>query len=261
MPRSFHALDLVQLPRLDSTAAQTLGTEVLAAARGKTLPASVSEALQDLTLAHRALQAASAQRLAALPSTDPARTKAADTALDASWSALFDLLNGWSKLPDHELGALASGLVARLFPDGLKFVLMAYKLQWAESNTRLLLVKEHKLESELERLGALPLLKRLRDAHKEYGEALGITNVSKVEPATATLRETLSEFCDALRHYIVRVAATVHRNDEKSAAFAQTLLAAVERWSLPGSQTTKPATDTDATPGTTTPVTPPAVGA
>jgi hypothetical protein len=239
MPRTFASLDLVQLPKLDSTAAQTLGTEVLAAAKGKNLAPNVADALDQLSTAHRALQAASAQRLPTTSSADPTRTKSADAALDLTWSALFDFLTGWSKLPDHENATIASNLLSQIFPEGLKFVLLAYKLEWAESNTRLLLIKERKLDAEFDKLGAAPIIKRLRDAHKEYGEALGVTSATKAAVAMAKLRDVLDEFSGALRHYIVCVAASVRKKDAKSAALAEALLAPVQNWTAPGGQSTK----------------------
>jgi hypothetical protein len=234
MTRGFDSSDLVQLPRLDSASAQTLGTQVLATAKGKTLTASITEALDDLASSHHALQTAATQRLPTLEGADPTRAKNADQALDASWSALFDFLTGWSKLPDHANAEVASKLLAQLFPEGLRFAQLAYKLEWAESNTRLLIIKERKLEAELETLGAAPIIKRLREAHKEYGDALGVTTAAKASVAAATLRDALDEFSDSLRHYIVRVAASVRKRDPKSAALAQLLLAPVQSWQTPG---------------------------
>jgi len=239
MGRTFASLDLVQLPKLDSVGAQTLGTEVIAAAKGRTLASNVSDALGELAASHRALQAASARRLPTTASADPARTKAADAALDLTWSALFDFLRGWSKLPDHGNAVIADNLLAQVFPEGLKFVLLAYKLEWAESNTRLLLIKGRELDAEFEKLGATPILKRLREAHKEYGQALGVTSATKAAAANATMRDVLEEFSAALRHYIVCVAASVRRNDGKSAAFAEALLAPVQSWTTPGGQVAK----------------------
>jgi hypothetical protein len=239
MQRTYASLDLVQLPKLDSTSAQTLGTEVLVAAKGKKLAEHVADSLAELSTAHRALQSASAQRLPTTISADPARTKAADNALDLTWSALFDVLTGWSKLPGHDSASVAENLLAQVFPEGLKFVLLAYKLEWAESNTRLLLIKDRKLDSDFDKLGATPILKRLRQAHIEYGEALGVTSATKESVATANLRDVLDDFSGALRHYIVCVAASVRKNDAKSAALAEGLLAPVQRWTSPGGQYVK----------------------
>jgi hypothetical protein len=244
MARSFASLDLVQLPRLDGASAQTLGTEIISTARDQKLSGPVSEALDELIVAHRALQSAAAQRLPTTVSEDPARTKAADIALDASWSALFDLLNAWSKLPGHAHADLATTLISQIYPEGLKFVLLPYKIEWAESQTRLLLIKDRKLDAGLEQLGAAAFLKRLRDAHKEYGDALGVTTAAKAELATTSLREALDAFCDALRHYIVCVAASARTKDSKSGELVQALLAPVQRWSSPGQAAKVPAPTT-----------------
>jgi hypothetical protein len=103
----------------------------------------------------------------------------------------------------------------------------------------LLLIKDRKLDAEFEKLGAAPIVKRLRDAHKEYGEALGVTSASKVVAANANLRDVLDEFSAALRHYIVCVAASVRTKDAKSAALAEALLAPVQNWTTPGGQSAK----------------------
>jgi hypothetical protein len=239
MTRTLASLDLVQLPKLDTTSAQTLGTEVLAAAKGKNLASNVSDALDEFATAHRALQAAAAQRLPTTTSADPARAKTADANLDLTWSALFDFLTGWSKLPDHENASIANNLLSHVVPEGLKFILLAYKLEWAESNTRLLLIKDRKLDAEVDKLGGGPILRRLREAHKEYGDALGVTSATKAVIANANLREVLDEFSAALRQYIVCVAASVRKKDAKTAALADALLAPVQSWTTPGGQSSK----------------------
>jgi hypothetical protein len=234
MARSFSALDLVQLPKLDASSAITLGTEVFAAAKSRDLVDPVTEALTDLGAAHKALQSAVVRRLPSVAAADPVRSRAADIALDASYGALFDFLSAWSKLPDHDNAPLAAELAAQIFPEGLKFVLAPYKVEWAESQSRLSLIKQLGLEASLDKLGAGPILKRLREAHKEYGEATGITTAANAEEATASVREAFDEFANALRHYIVRVAASVRKQDRKSDELARSLLAPIERWETPG---------------------------
>src|SRR5262245_2249335 len=154
MARSFSAVDLVQLPNLDAGSAQALGAEVLNAAeeakKAEPLPESVAEALAELSQALQVLRKAAAKRLA--PPGDPQRAKLADQAIDAVWSGFFDWLSGWAKMPGLPKAKIAASLITKLFSDGLKFVLLAYKLEWAESDARLLLIKEQKLEAEIEQL-------------------------------------------------------------------------------------------------------------
>lgn len=232
MKRSFHAFDLVQLPRLDAAGAQALGSEVLTVARSKELPEPLAESLAELSAAHRALVSTAAARLP-LPRVDPAVSKAADSALDASWSALFDVLGAWAKLPNHPRAAVAASLQSQIFPEGLKFLMLAYKLEWAESNTRLKLIKSRELDAEIEALGAASILKTLRDAHRRYGEVLGITALRDEEEPTALLREMLDAFAGALRQYVVRVAASVRSKDPSSAELAAELLSPIVSWQTP----------------------------
>ena len=80
-----------------------------------------------------------------------------------------------------------------------------------------------------EKLGGALVLQQLRDAHREYGEALGIT-VEGQEVATAGVREPLNEFTDALRAYVLAVAAHADPKDEVSIELTNALLAPLYRW-------------------------------
>src|SRR5262249_24525722 len=152
---------------------------------------------------------AAVERLPAI--ADPLRAKAADLAIDAVWSGIFDWLTGWSKMSGLPEAQTAASLLLQLFPDGLKFVLLAYKLEWAESDTRLLLIKERGLDAELQKLGGEKILKKLHAAHKEYGEAIGIGGAPA--PDIPRIREALDDFVDALRTYVVRVTASVSKKN------------------------------------------------
>src|SRR5262249_40162335 len=157
----FSAVDLVQLPNLDVASAQALGAAILNAAdKAKAeapLPESVDEALAELSQALKVLRKAAVKRLA--PPGDPLRAKLADQAIDAAWSGFFDWLSGWAKMPGLAKAKIARALLAKLFADGVKFVLLAYKLEWAESDARLLLIKEQNLDVEIKELGGEDILK------------------------------------------------------------------------------------------------------
>ncbi|AUX42875.1 hypothetical protein SOCE26_043120 [Sorangium cellulosum] len=254
MKRTFTAVDLVQLPKLDSSSAQALGTEVLTAARrvlgdrgaARKVPEGVLEAHEDLTVALGALTKAAATRLPSVPAEDTARARAADLAVDSIWSGLHDVLVGWSKIPGLPEAELATSARATLFPRGLKFTQLAYKLEWAESNTRILLLKDNGLEAQLKRLGAGKILERLYEAHKDYGAALGITSpVEGAEVEVTNLREALDELVEALRTYVVRVSGMISRRDPTKTEIAQQLLAPIENW-RPAAARGKPA---EAPPG------------
>lgn len=235
MGRSFGIVDLVQLPPLDASSAQTLGTAVLAAAgQYKKLPAQVDEAVDGVSTTLDTLNSVVVRRLPATPIVDGQRAKTADVAIDAGWSSVFSWATGWSKMPGLPEAEVAAGLIETLFPKGLKFTQLPYKLEWAESNTRLLLIDERGLEADFEKLGGEKLLARLRALHAAYGDALGITDVLAEETNVTTLRDALAAFIDALRVYVVRAASLLSPKDEKSTTMARALLAPIEQWETPG---------------------------
>jgi len=237
MSRTFESLDLVQLPRLDASSAQALGKEVIVAAKGERLPAAVAEALAELTAVHTALERTVALRLPTSAGPDPARTKRADAALDAGWSALHDVVAGWSRAENLRQGTVAATLLPKLFPEGVRFVLLPYKLEWAESSARLRLIKDQGLDRDLDKLACGPILEQVREAHQEYGDALGVTAAVENDNGVANIRDALDTFVGALRDYVVRVAASISKRDPKTRVLAQALLAPIQRWEVPGGGT------------------------
>lgn len=255
MKRTFTAIDLVQLPRLDASGAQTLCTEVLSTAKpiladkaaAKKIPEGVVEAYEDLAHALDTLNGVVATRLPLAASADPAREKAADVKVDAIWSGLRDVLIGWSKIPGIPEAQIASSLRAMLFPNGLKFTQIAFRLEWAQSNTRIVLIKERGLEPQLKKLGAGKILEQLYEAHREYGEVLGITSPAEVaEPDGPTVREALAELMEALRTFVVRVAGMISKRDPKRTELAEQLLAPIKSWESTAARNRAPEAPADA---------------
>jgi hypothetical protein len=237
MARSFSANDLVTLPKLDARAALALGAALVTAAKThlaknkqKELPARIAKANAKLSAATSHLQATVASRLST-STGDSARAQAADRALDAGWSALYDWLTGWSKLPRSSQAKVAAPILAELYPEGLRFIQLAYKLQWAESAARLERIKKVKLDEAIKDLGGEPFLKDLRACHKEYGDALGVTEVPP-ENVTMSIREALDAFSASLRKYALAVTAHAEDEDENegAAALADALLAPLTEW-------------------------------
>ncbi|NUQ78998.1 MAG: hypothetical protein HUU21_36205 [Polyangiaceae bacterium] len=236
MARSFSADNLVTLPKLDARAALTLGAALATAAKTyltknkqKEFPPRIAKANAKLTAATAKLQATVASRLST-SSNDSARAQAADRALDAAWSALYDWLTGWSKLPRSPQAKIAAAILVDIYPEGLRFILLAYKLQWAESAARLDKIKSAKHDDAIKTLGGESFLKDLRACHKEYGDALGVTEVPS-EKVTTTIREALDAFSTALRKYALTVTAFAEdEDDESSAKMADSLLAPLTAW-------------------------------
>lgn len=130
--RSYSAHDLVTLPTLSAASAVALGQQLLTAANAQpSLPALIVTRLGALQTAQAALR--QALGIAAQTPSDPKNTRTADIAEDHAWRALHDWLLGWCKLQSAE-GDQARAMVAALFPTGLSFTKLAYKLEWARAN-------------------------------------------------------------------------------------------------------------------------------
>jgi hypothetical protein len=230
MTRSFDAADMVVLPVLDVSGAITLGEALLTAAEeaGKThkLPKVVSKALGVLANRHQALRAGAAERLNAGQNVDGTRTVLADRRIDAAWGALSLWLAGLSKLPeDLPQSAQAHTILVDLFPDGLKFLTLPFKIEWAESELRIVRLSTQKYDATIESLGGKVFLDELLAAHAAYGEALCIKKTPEKPAAEANLRDALTAFRNALRAYVLRVSAQVEDDDMESGDLADALLA------------------------------------
>ena len=227
--RTFTTGNLVQLPRMDALSAQALGTQLLANARKLTdVPAPVTETLVEVQVTLDALNRAAGTRLPVTVTVDPVRTKAADVVIDACWGGLHDWLNGWAKIPGIPQAQTATSLRDQLFPRGLKFLTLAFRREWAESNTRLLIIEERQLEPAIQALGGATILEALRAAHLEYGDAQGITAIADVDVVETTIGEALSAFMEALRGFVVQATAMVRKNDAKTEELSQLLLEPIQ---------------------------------
>jgi hypothetical protein len=234
MARTFSAPELITLPRLSAGAALSLGTELVTVANAqRSLPAPIGKskkrleaALEELRGARRAAHEADA--------IDTSAAATADQTLDAGWSSFYSFLQAWAKLPGE--GAARASFARRLldlvYPDGLKFTQLGYKLEWAESQTRLDRLAEKANVALVKELGGELFVRVLREAHREYGVALKITEAKEEAKAAAKVRAPLDAFADALRRYALRVTsyAEDEDDDEAAGALAAKLLAPLATW-------------------------------
>ncbi len=225
------ALDLVTMPRLSASNAVALGTELLAKADAQgALPAGfdkargrLEEALERLRASHSVLEDA--------PVLDVQAVSEADRELDAAWSALYSFLQGWAKLPrkDAERGA-AQRLLESIYPNGLKFTLLTFKLEWAESKARLDRLEDEPYAGLLAGLGGTPFKEELRTALKAYGEALHMTNPEGARATSAHEHAPLDEFVEALRGYVLQASAHGEHAEGDARTQAEALLAPFTTW-------------------------------
>lgn len=225
--------DLIQLPRFDSVGAVALGEQLLQAANAeKELPRSVQRAKEALEEDLAKLRAASVARLASAAASAPAVVADADRALDGCWTALYDWLTGFSKLPDTTREAKeARGLLTELYPDGLSFILLPYEVEWRQSDLRLSRLANEPLGDRVRELGGQVFLDSLRHAHATYGRLLGLPRPTGFkDPHAAGLSEALESFVAALRVYARKMMVHVELESPDTAELSNRLLEPLLHW-------------------------------
>ena len=225
--------DLIQLPRFDAVGAVALGDRLIAVPLTAALPRTIEKSREDLIQALAALRAATTARLAELDRADPEAAAASDDDLDNAWTALFEWLTGFSKLPDGILQAEeARTLLAELYPEGLSFLQLPYELEWSESDGRLRRIADEPLGERIRALGGQPFLDALTAAHREYGKVLGLRRkgAGKGVVSQPAVHDALFTFTAALRVYALKVTAHVDVEEAETAALANALLKPLMSW-------------------------------
>lgn len=234
MARSYTAQNLITLPRLSAAEASVLLTQLLAAAsaeakaaKGKELPPPIERSRTRLTYAHVALDEVVAPQVAG----DTKAKRKADRWIDAAWSAGFDWLSGWCKLPPEKNPHLEQAKALRdlVFADALAFTKLPYRIEWQESKVRLDAIAREGHEKTFKQLGGAAFLANLTEAQEGYGIALGITVPATVE-ATREVRVRLLAALDAVRDYVNRVAAHAEPDVPGSEELAEALLLPLSVW-------------------------------
>ncbi|HEU4404000.1 MAG TPA: hypothetical protein VFS43_01705 [Polyangiaceae bacterium] len=240
MYRSFSPLELVTVPRTSAASAMALGTALLTAARQEPkLPPRFVRSLERLEAECETLRASRTLRDEA-QEIDASVANQADQDLDVAWSGLHNLLVGSTKLgvtPEGvERGARARAVLTWVFPSGLRFLTLPYRDQWAESQTKLDRLAEPAMAEHLEALGAGPFVRAVEAAYEAYGEALYLTKRKAEVKAHVKVREPLERVLDAVRRYVVQVAAYLddHEDDAESQAMVRVLLEPLATWKSSG---------------------------
>jgi hypothetical protein len=231
--RSFTVDDLIQLPRFDAVGAVTLGEKlVTVAAAEPELPRAIRRAKEALEEDLASLRRAAAARLASAAAESPAVVAEADRTLDGCWTALFDWLTGFSKLPAGTPEAdEAQQLLATLYPDGLSFILLPYELEWNQSDLRLARIHTESLGDRIRALGGEVFIKALMGAHASYGKLLGLPRPTGPAASGApSVAEALDGFAAALRVYALKVTAYVEVDEPETAALSKRLLEPLMHW-------------------------------
>lgn len=226
---SLASSDLIQLPRLTAAeAAGLLGEMLAAASRVGPLPAGIERSRQRVAAAHEALERAITG--ISVGAEDADRQREADRAVDSAWEATHLWLSGFCRLPDGasaHVGA-ARALFAQLFPDGVGFTRLPYKIQFAESQARLDSIASEGQEETFAALGGSCFLAELHRTHRAYEEAL--KPLLEMDDDPTCRNEELAAALPALRQYVSRVVSYSDPGIAGSEALSNALLAPLSRW-------------------------------
>lgn len=251
MARSYTAHSSIQLPRVNAGEASVLVTQILTAAtaeaktaKGKELPPPIERSRARLTLALAGLEEVVAPQIAG----DTQVKRRADRVIDTAWSASFDWLSGWCKLPVEKNPHLdqANALMALVFPDALAFTKLPYRIEWQQSKLRLDAIEREGHEKTFKQLGGAAFLANLTEAQAAYGIALGIT-VPATQESASEVGTRLVAILAAVRDYVTRVMAYAEPDVPGSEDLAEALLLPLHGWETTH-RAAAPAAPVDAAP-------------
>jgi hypothetical protein len=234
MARSFTAQSTIQLPRLSAAEASVLVTQILTAAsaeakaaKGKELPPPIERSRARLILALTSLDEVVAPQIAG----DTQVKRRSDRVIDNAWSAGFDWLSGWCKLPVESNPHLeqANALMTLVFSEALAFTKLPYRIEWQQSKLRLDAIAREGHEKTFKQLGGAAFLAHILEAQEAYGIALGITAPATAE-ATREVGVRLLATLAAVRDYVNRVAAHAEPDVPGSEELADALLLPLSVW-------------------------------
>lgn len=198
--------DYVSVPRTSASSAVSLGISLLTVIP-KPAPQAVRFAATRMRETVVDLQREWGRELAA--SSGATLPRDADVRLDRAVGATSMRLEAYAMLaPEHVPQAEpAKAAIGRLFPQGLRFLNLAYPEQWAHCERLLKTIDgDEQLAQDLEQLVGKPILSELRSAQAAYGEALGIT-AERTTPQAVPLLERLNAVRAAISGYALQIVA------------------------------------------------------
>jgi hypothetical protein len=230
MARDIAIDSMVSLPRLTGESATTLAEQLLFAAeqeKGEGLPQSIERPRVRLRAATDSL----AFTLQPKETPDSKACLLADFAEDDAWRSLSNWMSGLSTLPDGsypELDRMRT-LHRLLFGEGLSFLKLTFREEWAASKNRIDAMADGGYEPLIEKLGGGPVLTALKNAQKRYGEVLGINAEMKVKESPA-VGENLRNLIGVMKTYVVKAAAHADPDEPGSEELSTALLMPLLQW-------------------------------
>jgi hypothetical protein len=221
----FDASPYVRAPRGSVPAIVGLSIKLLSAVPTHP-PPGVRAAARRLRRATVALQERWAERERA---PKPATLRPFDIIDDNAWSALRGRIADYARLPvaTFPKAARAAEIHDSLFPN-LGFLNLEYATQWSECEMRLKRIDAEGLAAEIDEIAGPEFLANVRAAHKQYGDALGITRRATEETEVPNLARPLRAVCEAIAHYAVQVVAMRDPDQDADGAMLRTIRTALK---------------------------------
>lgn len=215
-----------QLPPLDAPGTVAMATSTLASAP-KAAPPAVKKALKKVVSTLAEMK----EVLAGEPIAMPDVSRAADLSLDRSWGGLSGRISSYTFLPEDRYPKVstANELMRTLFPDGLSFLKLPYRQEWAESERRLERIEMMGLEAKIHEVAGRDHLEEVRRAHLVYGEVLGITRPNPLAQAPERA-EKLRALRKALNHYVLNLLACLDEEDPETEEMVRRALQPIDEF-------------------------------
>ncbi len=247
MARELAIGTMVSLPRLNGSSAFALAEQLLTTAdaeKGSGLPIFIERPRVRLKTATMALK----NELQPQEEADSGVRVAADREVDNSWRSFSEWLGAMAGMPDGSVADLdkVRTLNGILFGEGLSFIVLSFREEWTQSETRLKAISDGGYEPVIDSLGGAPFLKNVKSTHGHYGEAIGIKAPLKADESPE-VREHLTKLTAAMKAYVVKTVAFADPEEPGSDALSEALLVPLTQWkdtpSRPGSSADAPASE------------------
>lgn len=149
---------------------------------------------------------------------DARKIRPLDEAVDNAWGALKGRIESVGRLPDSASphAARAREIVAAIFDDGLKFLLLDSKSEWEEGEQRLERIVEEGFERDVIDIAGRDHYEHLKAAQAALGEVLGIGTSAPSIPSPTGLSDTLTAMAQRISIYVRMLSAECNVEDKTS---------------------------------------------
>lgn len=146
----------------------------------------------------------------------------------SAWLGVREAIEAKARIVGSEVGDRARLLLSRVFPDGTRFLKLAGRREWAESDVLLERLDEEGLAAQIDALIGPEQLAFVRRAHEAYGEALGLGRDVESQAESTALRDAIDALASAISDYGRILVGEVEPDDEASVARFRRAVAPIE---------------------------------